>query len=349
MIHPLFKNLKSIAFYAGIWILLAGIQFIVLFVQYRFPVGVSLVDSLIFNLLFGILGIPLWYVVRFNEPQKKSGFNIFYNHLSSLTLVSVIWLGISWFILQGIYREEQVYTGFLMTSLPFRLIAGILLYTLLSLVYYLIIYNLNLKEKLQQEARLNLLLRETELNMLKSQINPHFLFNSLNSISSLTISNPASAREMVTKLADFLRYSVSTNIDSLMPVEKELENIKCYLDIEQVRFGEKLDYRFDVTETCFQKKIPVMLLQPIFENAIKHGVYESTEKVTIYAACKANEEGMEIVIENDFDPGGIPRKGAGLGLKNIRERLRLTYHRDDLLRIEKGDRRFRVVIRIPDN
>jgi len=184
--------------------------------------------------------------------------------------------------------------------------------------------------------------------MLKSQINPHFLFNSLNSISSLTITNPEKARDMVIKLSDFLRYSVSTNTSRFTTLQNELANIQRYLEIEKVRFGDKLQFEFILEGTCKDHLIPIMLLQPLFENAIKHGVYESIEKVKIEMDCKYTSGYLEIVIWNDFDPNAHARKGTGLGLNNIRERLRLLYKTDTLLKTSVEGTKFFVFLSLPN-
>ncbi|NQV01905.1 MAG: histidine kinase [Bacteroidia bacterium] len=346
MQHPVFQNTKTIILYFGIWILLAGIQFSILIFQYHFPLEIALADSLIFNMLFAVIGLTIWFIVRYSSPTKTR-FNIIFNHLTSLVLIIVTWFGVGYSILSLLFQDETAYNDFLSVSIPVRLISGLLLYILVGLTFYLLIYNFNLQEKLKMEARLNSLLNETELNMLKSQINPHFLFNSLNSISSLTVSDPEKARDMVIKLSDFLRYSVSSGANSTTPLSIELENIKRYLEIEKIRFGEKLVYQLHVGQDCLSQEIPVMLLQPLYENAIKHGVYESTEKVRIETVCKVESGFTEISIVNDFDPDAVPRKGAGVGLNNIRERLRLTYHRNDLLKTWKEGNRFYVRLKIP--
>jgi len=348
MQHPVFKSTGSILIYFGTWILLAGIQFIILVFQYHFPLEIALADALVFNLLFGLIGLPMWFIVRYTAPSSKNLFNIVFNHLTSLVLLLVIWFGLAYSILSLLFHDETVYNDFLTVSVPMRVISGVLLYLLLGLTFYLLIYNYNLQEKLKMEARLNTLLKESELNMLKSQINPHFLFNSLNSISSLTVTNPEKAREMVIKLSDFLRYSVSSGAGSLTSLAEELENIKRYLEIEKIRFGDKLVYELNVNPQCVEQKIPVMILQPLYENAIKHGVYESTDQVLIETECNVSSGCSEIRIINDFDPDAIPRVGAGVGLNNIRERLRLTYYRDDLLKTRKEGNRFYVELRIPD-
>jgi sensor histidine kinase YesM len=127
-----------------------------------------------------------------------------------------------------------------------------------------------------------------------------------------------------------------------------MANIRRYLDIEKVRFGEKLQFGFKLEGSCRNHKIPVMLLQPLFENAIKHGVYESTEQVSIEMDCEYKEGYLEITIVNDFDPNARPRKGSGIGLNNIRELLRLLYKNDKLLKTKVEGTRFSVFLSLPE-
>jgi two-component system LytT family sensor kinase len=127
----------------------------------------------------------------------------------------------------------------------------------------------------------------------------------------------------------------------------ELENTQRYLDIEKVRFGNKLEYRFEMNGDCNSVEIPVMILQPLYENAVKHGVYESTGQVTIWTRCNIRENYMEIIISNNFEPGAPLRKGAGIGLKNTRERLKLIYRNEKLLKTEIKGNVFEVALIIP--
>ncbi len=347
MTHPVFISARSIMFYFGSWLLIAGIHFFLLFYIFEFPLDISAAESFIFNVLFCFLGIAMWYVIRYNVPEKKRQNNVWFNLFTSFILILLLWFGIAYTLLHMVFNNVTAYSTFLDDSVPYRLVSGILIFILIGMGYFILIYYNNLQAKMQTEARLSTLLKETELNMLKSQINPHFLFNSLNSISSLTITDPEKAREMVIKLSDFLRYTVSTNTTSITSLEKELKNIRIYLDIEKVRFGERLAYQFRLGEGCLQAPIPVMLLQPLFENAIKHGVYESTETVSIDMVCRLSGCCMEIEIMNDFDPAASPRKGAGLGLKNIRERLRLLYQNDQLLQTRREGTKFLAMLSIP--
>ncbi|MFA5727627.1 MAG: histidine kinase [Saccharofermentanaceae bacterium] len=315
---------------------------------YDFTLEIALADSFAFNFLFCLIGISLWYIVRYSIPDKTNFWNVIFNHFTYLALMLVVWIGLPFTLLNYLFGAFKPYHDFLLISIPYRLFSGILYYTTIGMIYYLLIYYRNLQEKVQTESRLREVLKETELNMLKSQINPHFLFNSLNSISSLTITNPEKARDMVIKLSDFLRYSVSTNSKRFATLENELTNIQRYLEIEKVRFGDKLQFSFNIEGTCKDHKIPLMLLQPLVENAIKHGVYESTEQVTIEMKCKFSGGFLEITVENDFDPNAHPRKGTGLGLNNIRERLRLLYKTDKLLKTSVVGTKFFVFLSLPN-
>ncbi len=348
MHHPVFLNTRSVSVYFGLWALIAGVHFSLFYFVYFQPVEVAVAGALVFNSLFCSAGISMWYIVRYTIPDQKNIWNVVLNHLSFLTLTLVVWIGISYTVLSTLFSANKVFLDLLVISIPYEIISGVIFYTVIGLVYYLFIYYINLQEKVKVESRLREVLKETELTMLKSQINPHFLFNSLNSISSLTITNPDKARDMVIKLSDFLRYSVSHNSTSFTTLEKEMANIRRYLEIEKVRFGDKLQFGFNLDGPCSTHQIPVMLLQPLFENAIKHGVYESTEQVSIEMDCEYREGYLEIRIVNDFDPTAHARKGTGIGLSNIRERLRLLYKNDKLLRTVAEGTRFTVYLSLPN-
>jgi len=176
-----------------------------------------------------------------------------------------------------------------------------------------------------------------------------FLFNSLNSISSLTITNPEKAHEMIIKLSGFLRYSLAHDPNNLIPLRQEIENMESYIAVEKIRFGDKLIFENNISEQCQGHKVPFLILQPLIENAIKHGVYESMEPITVAVSCqKLDENKIEIIIENGFDPNTIPRKGTGTGIKNIKDRLKIIYQLSDLLSFEKGEDNFKVSLIIPE-
>jgi len=305
------------------------------------------IDGFISTSLFAILGAPIWYITQLHQPDKTSTFNLV-THILTFGVVTVgLWTFVVEMAVNYLTSPWPEFSKYASISLAIRIATGTFIYLMLTLVYYLMMYYNNLQEKVENEARLQEMLTEVELNMLKSQINPHFLFNSLNSISSLTITSPERAREMLVKLSDYLRYSISTGNSNLTTLGKEIENITRYLEIEKVRFGSKLQYHFDFTPEQMSCTIPPMILQPLYENAVKHGVYESTSEIEIQTQTWIENGLLNLRITNNFEPGVPSRKGAGVGIKNINERLRLTYRSDKLLQTQKHDSTFEVLLTIP--
>ena len=313
-------------------------QLLLLFFATELGAGPAITDGLLSVLIFGILAIAIWYPVSLLRTDKTSSVMILVNHLAILTITLVTWVfGVKW-LTETIVADPAGYSDFWSSSIYFRLGAGIFIYVVIILAYYLMISMDNISKKNIREANLENMLKETELLMLRSQINPHFLFNSLNSISSLTITDPPKAREMVIKLSEFMRYALSRKEDKSVPLRRELENIRLYLEIEKVRFGEKLVTEEKVDTKCLDTEIPNMILQPLFENAIKHGVYESIDKVHLFLECSCTSSEVRIIIKNDYDPDSVPAGGTGTGLRNIRRRLELYYGGRAILntRKEKG-------------
>jgi len=203
MLNPISKNRNYILAYIVIWITIFLIQTFIINFFYGVDSLISIGDSAIFNTLFALLGLNLWYVIRFNLKETPKLFDLLFNHLLVAVIAIAVWITVSYFILIYIFPDATSYREFLNESLPWRVITGNFL---LLTFYNVLLCNALLRRfarKLKVEAELQTLVNEAELSALKSQINPHFLFNSLNSISSLTITNPDKAQDMVIKLSDF--------------------------------------------------------------------------------------------------------------------------------------------------
>ncbi len=330
------------------WLLVIIVQALVLIFVYGIDIKAAIADSVVFNVSFAFAGYLLWFVFRYNLKEKSSMFDRITQHAIAAVVIVAAWFAISHYTLKNLFPHDEVYLDFLQNSITLRIITGFFYYTFYILIYYLIVYYEDLQEKLKRETELQKLVKEAELDALKSQINPHFLFNSLNSISSLTITAPDKAQEMVIKLSDFLRYSLSGDRKSMTKLKNELDNILRYLDIEKVRFGKRLRFHSNIEKKCLDTMVPSLILQPLIENAIKHGVYNSSEEVKIIFRC--SKEGVFTLIEvsNDYDPKAVRNKGEGIGLKNIRNRLKLIYQRQDLLKIVPEDNIFTAILKIPD-
>ena len=172
----------------------------------------------------------------------------------------------------------------------------------------------------------------------------------MNSISALTIVESKKAQEMTLKLADFLRFSISEKPDTMRNFSDEMDNISKYLDIEKIRFGDRLVVVEDVAKKCLDALIPSLILQPIVENAVKHGMSESLGKVKIRIIADCFHGFLKVQIENDFDEQAPKvNSGNGIGLQNIKQRLKLTFGREDLLTVGTEKGKFLVSISFPQN
>lgn len=349
MSNPLIERIKHVYIYAIVWAVISLLQTILILFATDLKLYVAITDSLVFNILFAFLAVTIWYPIRYSNPEGKLSVGIVITYLIVGVVIITGWLFFGYLILKLILVENEKYFTFLNDSFIARLAMGILYYGVTLLIYHLFIYSKELEAKNLNETKLNLLVKESELNVLRSQLNPHFLFNSLNSISSLTISDPETARDMIIRLSEFLRYALRHSEREKTRFSDEINNIELYLQIEKIRFGEKLIFEKEIGKGCEQCLIPNMILQPLFENAVKHGVYESTEPITVRMSCMVTDHKMEILIRNNFDSSQVSRKGAGIGLRNVRNRLMLIYGHDNLVQIHKSENEFEVKLQIPQN
>ena len=191
-----------------------------------------------------------------------------------------------------------------------------------TVLYLALTYTRHAKEK---DVTLELLRRESELRTLESQINPHFLFNCLNSIRALVAEDPAKAQEMITRFAAILRYNLNRDLNRLVPLADEVEVATDYLALEAIRFEDRLRVRFAVTPEAARVPAPPMLLQTLVENALKHGIARlpAGGEVTVRAALEDGRLALEV--ENTGTLAPSDPEGGGLGLKIARQRLRLLY------------------------
>lgn len=345
MNHPILES-SGYKYYTLVWAVICTAHVYVLF-HSGLVIELALLDGLVHSLLFGTIAPGFWYLIRFVNVDKRDWVSLVATHVVASLIAVVFWVTVSRLILTVFLVNRPEYLDFLQSTTLWRMIVGFMYYAVVVLTFYLIHYYLDLREKENNELALKALLNESELKTLKSQIDPHFIFNSLNSISALTISSPEKAREMVIKLSGFLRYSIGKDSREMNPLGEELQHAQLYLDIEKVRFGEKLKTVYEVEDTCLNVMVPNLILQPLFENAIKYGVHESIGMVTITLSCELSNGLLALTISNNYDPDSIPQTGEGIGLSNIQKRLQLVYGRNDLLQVAKKEDIFRVTLKFP--
>lgn len=347
MLHPILKYRKNLIGYIIVWTVITVLNFFIQLHFYNFDFTSSLTECLVFDVLFAILGIGIWYPVYYTDLEKNRIFHLLTNHFAAGLLAVGLWISVGYFILTSIFVNSLDYIHYFIISIPWRVGFGFLLYMLIASIYYLMIYYQNFRDKMIGESELKALVKESELNSLKAQINPHFLFNSLNSISSLTMISPEKAQEMVITLSEFLRYSLSQKNESLTTFEKELRNIDRYLGIEIIRFGKKLLVKKEIEDSCLRYLLPGLILQPIIENAVKYGVYESISQSNIILSAHCSEDMLIVSVRNDYDPESVSRRGEGIGIRNVSSRLKIQYNRDDLIKMSKDENIFEITMRFP--
>lgn len=345
MIHPVIGNKRYLLIYFIIWAIETLAHSLLLYFYYDLPAYVAVLDGVVYNGIYLLLGIGIWYIVNYNPFELKNLINLILAHFLSALFIMGLWMSVAGLITGILFGDVKLSEPY-SELVPVRIILGIMFYLLIAMVYYLMIYYQNFRERIEYEANIEAKYKDAELNTLKAQINPHFIFNSLNSISSLTISNPDIAQEMIVKLSEFFRMTLKKDNTQFALLEEEIKYSRLYFEIEKIRFQEKLKYVIDCDEKYKTLRLPHLILQPLLENAIKHGVQESINEVEVKLKCKKEEQFLVLILSNEFDPDSN-LKGYGIGHKNIRERLRLIYNRNDLLDIQIIDKQYTAILKIP--
>jgi two-component system, LytTR family, sensor histidine kinase AlgZ len=338
--HPLFQSRVGMLTYFAAWAPLGGILGFVLGSGARLRWFESLVVTAPLTCILAVVCLSPWYVCKNLPLTKAPAFKLLGIHLVTAMWASAIVVLMAHgllALLARIYPDLDVKfraAGPVLTGMVF------LLYLMSIALHYLLL-------ALESSRQSEVLARDAELKALKSQINPHFLFNSLNSISALTSLDPAKAREMCIRLSDFLRSSLRLGERTSVPFGEELALTSSYLDVEQVRFGERLRVNVDFEVACSACEVPPLLLQPLVENAIKHGVASLAEGGEIIMRARVSQERLCFVVENPFDPDAPAQRKSGFGLVNVRKRLQARYGCAASLDIQIEKHLYRVTLSLP--
>lgn len=303
---------------------------------------VSFCDSLISNLLLCGACLLVTMVLQYYLPSQNK-----YTYLLALcTVLTLLWLSLTRALLFSLLDEGTEYSSFFSQSVLLRGATGFLIISCMALISVLWYTLQDQKEADKRRTEADKLAKEAELNNLRQQLQPHFLFNSLNSINALVVTQPQKARTMIQQLSEFLRGTLKKDQKDWSSLEEELQHLQLYLEIEKVRFGHRLSA--DVVNEASSAKLPVMLLQPVVENAIKFGLYDTTGDITIGISAKQVENDLLLEVRNPFDPEtSSPKKGTGFGLLSVQRRLYLLFARADLLQTTTVENTFITTIKIP--
>jgi two-component system sensor histidine kinase AlgZ len=332
--HPVFAR-KWFFAYLATWIFfglaLAGLL--------RMPGMLTWRESIILAeplcLLYAFVCLTPWYMCR-RLPSRASGlFKLVANHVAGAILVSTFWAEVAQFIAYLLGATPR-----LRPQLPHLIVVGLLLYSLSVALHYMLI-------AVQRSRESELQARDAELRALKAQINPHFLFNSLNSITALTMVDPNRAREMCIHLSDFLRNTLGLGEKESIPWRDELQLARTYLEVEQIRFGARLRVEMNVDDECAECMVPPLVLQPLIENAVKHGIASMVEGGTIKVEGRVEDGFLQVSVENGFDPDSPPPRRQGIGLRNVRSRLETRFGSEAKLTAQSHKNQFRAEFTVP--
>lgn len=346
--HPLLVR-RRLVVYLLAWIPILALLVAVSWASGRLPVSEAVYVLGPPCLVYAFVCLSPWYICK-TRPLSLAGFTSLAATWTvaaaagSLVLAGAAWVTASLLSsIHGMKGVDQKLPG----VLPPLFGMGFVLYLLSAGLHYSALSAEQSREAERRAAEARTLAREAELRALKMQINPHFLFNSLHSIAALATIDGARAREMCIRLSDFLRSSLGLSDRESISLHDELALARNYLEVERVRFGERLRVEEQIEAACEECMVPALMLQPLVENAVKHGIAGLVEGGSVRVSAMRAASGVTIAVENAFDPDMPPPRKTGLGLAHVRRRLKVRYGAAASLEAGSVGDTYRVVLHFP--
>jgi len=346
--HPILARGGRLALYLGLWAAVGALLSVLLAAQIGLGWRQAGLVALPLALLYAFVCLSAWYVSRGMPLAATGGPRIVATAVTASAISSAMWLlaartWVDWLVRRGFVPAFGATTGLYALFAAF----GVLLYLLALAISYLIAVVEHTRAAERQALQVQVLAREAELRMLRAQIDPHFLFNSLHSISALTGSDPAAARRMCVLLADFLRESLALGGESRITLARELGLVARFLAVERVRYGDRLRDEIVVSDEADKSLVPPLLLLPLVENAVTHGIAHVLSGGTVTVTAGRIGGRLHVVVENPCDPDRPRRAGAGVGLANVRARLTTLHGNEARFAAEEADGVWRVELTLP--
>jgi len=346
VLHPLLTAPRRLGLYLLVWLVPTALLVAVPVLTY--PPGWRSILLVVVPLavLYAFVCLAAWYPCQANPPGTPL-LRLIGIQLGAAAASTVAWLllGRGWSLVIARWRPGVLEAYDRM--LPLLALAGVFLYLLAAAACYLHLAREASHDAERQALEAQVVAREAELKALRAQMDPHFLFNALNSVSALVGTDPQGARRMCEQLAGFLRGSLELDRAERIPLSKELALVHAFLQIERVRFGDRLKFVSEIDEAAASIEVPPLLLQPLVENALKHGIAHLVDGGTVTVQAKRRGGTVYLVVDNPIDPDRPPSRGLALGLENVRRRMQTTYGERALVVVDHKPQRFRVELRIP--
>ena len=348
--HPILVSRRRLGAYLLAWTPLVGLLAYVVWASggLSFPQALAVLAPAC--LVYAFTCLSPWYLCRAMPLRLGRIFNLAATWTVAAAAGALVFLGAAWIAASMASDLAPSLNGLdrrLAPHQPLLFGMAFLLYLLSAGLNYAAVAAEQSHQAERSAVESRALAREAELQALRMQINPHFLFNSLHSIAALTAIDSGRAREMCVRLADFLRAGLALGDRDSVPLREELALARRYLEVEQVRFGDRLRVEENVAADCEACAVPALLLQPLVENAVKHGIAGLVEGGVIRLNAGLTGRGVEILLENAFDPESPPARPSGRGLANVRRRLQLRYGDAAAIDAAASDGLYRVLLRLP--
>jgi histidine kinase len=347
--HPILARPVRLAAYIAIWLPLGVLLAALLALEGALTWILAMGVAVPLAIAYGFLCLSAWYVASGSPVERVGALRVGVTASAAAFLSSALWLLIArvWMSIIDTVGRPNVSSAF-RAAAPTLFGFGFLLYLLAIAVSYLGIAFARSQDAERRGLELQVLAREAELRALRSQVDPHFLFNSLQSISALTTVDPVAARRMCLLLAEFLRETLALGARERIPMASELALARRFLAVEQVRFGDRLHVDIAAVDAgadgCL---VPPLILQPLVENAVTHGIAHLIEPGVVRIDARAGAAVLVVTIDNPADPDRPAGRGAGVGVTNVRERLQRAYGDDAHLTTQERDGRFVARVEMP--
>jgi len=346
--HPILVHPGRLAAYIAIWVPLGILLAALLALQGVFGWTRAVAVAVPLSISYGFLCLSAWYVTGGSPVERVGAARVAVAAVASSLLSAAVWLLIArgWLALVEGFAQWPHMSASFRAAAPTLFGFGVLLYLLAMAVSYLAAAFAVSRDAERRGLELQVLAREAELRALRAQIDPHFLFNSLQSISALTTVDAAAARRMCLLLAEFLRETLSFGARDRIPLSAELALVRKFLSVEQVRFGPRLQIEID-PGNAGDVPVPPLLLQPLVENAVTHGIAHLLDGGVVRIRAERRAASLAVTIDNPADPDRPAGRGTGLGLRNVRERLLRAYGADAFAHAEEHDGIYAVRVELP--
>jgi two-component system sensor histidine kinase AlgZ len=348
-VHPILADARKLLWYELAWLLAGvGIAALLRLAEQAEWTG-ALEFALPVCLVWSFNALSSYYVCR-SLPYSQRRWPVALGLFGGASLLSALaWLGLgeAWDAMGRIVLYDKPFVAMTSAGWVMYFAAGFVLYLLSLLAHDVLVAFESVQAAARREAESRVLARDAELQMLRTQINPHFLFNSLNSISALTGFDPAAAREMTVDLAQFFRRTLALAERERITLDEEVALCEHFLAIERRRFGAKLNTELRIAADASGCLLPPMTLQPLLENAIKHGIRQVDGGGTIAVDALVRDGWLHIAVVNPVARDAAPASGHGVGLKNIRERLAVLYGPRARIAWQRSETQFAIEINLP--